>query len=103
MIEEEITQLLWKASEERKTCRIHLTGEPLTRNINPYGICRTSRNEIVLVCWHSLGFTRPGRGEGFRNLKLDDIEEVEVLESTFEKEAGFNHQDPQYREWVFHI
>src|SRR5678816_1588103 len=85
---EEITQLLWKASEERKPCRIHLAGEPLTRNVNPYGICRTSRNEVVLVCWQALGFTKPGRQEGFRNLKLDDIEEVEVLEASFEKEPG---------------
>jgi hypothetical protein len=103
VIGEEITQLLWRASDERKPCRIHLTGEPLTRNVNPYGICRTARNEIVLVCWQSLGFTKPGRGEGFRNLKLDDIEEVEVLETTFEKESGFNPKDLQYKEWVYHI
>ena len=103
MIEEEITQTLWRASDERKSCRILLTGEPLTRNVNPYGICRTSRNEIVLVCWQSLGFTKPGRGEGFRNLKLDDIEEVEVLETMFERDPGFNPDDPQYKEWVYHI
>jgi hypothetical protein len=103
VIEEDITQTLWKASDELKSCRILLTGEPLTRNINPYGICRTSQNEIVLVCWQSLGFTKPGRGAGYRNLKLDDIEEVEVLDTTFERDPGFNPKDPQYKEWVYHI
>jgi hypothetical protein len=103
VIEEDITQTLWKASDELKSCRILLTGEPLTRNINPYGICRTSQHEIVLVCWQSLGFTKPGRGAGFRNLKLGDIEEVEVLETRFERDPGFNPKDPQYKEWVYHI
>lgn len=102
-MDEDITQTLWQASEQRKECRLRLTGEPLTRNVYPYGICRTSRDEIVLVCWQSLGFTRPGRGAGFRNLRLDDIEEVEVLENDFIKDAGFNPKDPQYKEWVYHI
>jgi len=102
-MDEGITQILWQASEQRKTCRIHLVGEPLTRNVNPYGICRTSRNEIVLVCWQSLGFTKPGRGAGFRNLQLDSVEEVEVLDLTFDRDGSFNPGDPQYKEWVYHI
>jgi hypothetical protein len=103
VIGEEITQTLWNASEERRPCRILLAGEPLTRNVNPYGICRTSRNEIMLVCWQSMGFTAPGRTAGFRNLRLEDITEVEVLEGTFDKDPGFNPSDPQYKEWVYHI
>lgn len=102
-MDEDITQTLWSASDQRRVCRIRLTREPLTRNVSPYGICRTSRNEIVLVCWQSMGFTKPGRGAGFRNLDLESIEEVEVLEDVFEKDPGFNPKDRQYKEWVYHI
>lgn len=102
-MDEEITNTLWEASEQRRVCRIRQTGEPLTRNVDPYGICQTSRNEIVLVCWQSMGFTKPGRGAGFRNLRLEDIEEVEVLDNDFERDPGFNPKDPQYKDWVYHI
>jgi predicted DNA-binding transcriptional regulator YafY len=100
---DDITQLLWQASEKRKTCRITLSGEPFPRIINPYGIARTSRDQIVLVCWQSLGMTKAGRGEGYRNLQLDRIIEVEMLDSPFQKSEDFNPQDVQYKEWVYHI
>ncbi len=100
---EEITQLLWEAAEKRRVCRIQLRGEPLTRTVHPYGVCRTSANKIVLVCWQSMGFTRPGGTEGFRNLILDDVELVEMLDSHFTPSESFNPIDVQYKEWVFHV
>ncbi|MBL7856596.1 MAG: WYL domain-containing protein [Cyclobacteriaceae bacterium] len=100
---EEITQLLWQASESRKACRITLHGEPLSRVVHPYGICCTTANHIVLVCWQVLGFTKAGGRVGFRNLKLQDIEEVELLDTPFQVEPGFNANDAQYKEWVYHI
>jgi len=100
---EEIAQLLWEASEQRQVCRITLRGEPLARVVHPYGVCRTSGNSVVLVCWQSMGFTKAGGKEGYRNLILDDIEEVEMLETTFPVDPGFNPADVQYKEWVFHI
>lgn len=84
-------------------CRIRLMGEPITRTIHPYGICRTSANRIVLVCWQSMGFTKAGGREGYRNLILQDIEEVEMLELHFQKRDDFNAEDSQYKEWVYHI
>lgn len=100
---EEITQQLWQASEKKRMCRIRLKGEPITRTIHPYGICRTSANRIVLVCWQSMGFTKAGGREGYRNLILQDIEEVEMLELHFQKRDDFNAEDSQYKEWVYHI
>ena len=55
---EELTQLLWKASEHRQICRVVLTGEPFPRLVHPYGICQTSNNKISLVCWQEAGFTK---------------------------------------------
>jgi hypothetical protein len=100
---EDFTQLLWEAAEMKRVCRIRLEGEPMTRNVNPYGICQTSMNKIMLVCWQSMGFTKPGRTAGFRNLALDSIAEAEITELHFEKEESFNPKDPQYKDWVFHI
>jgi len=100
---DEITQLLWQASDQRRACRITLNGEPFPRIINPYGISRTSKDQIVVVCWQSLGMTKAGRGEGYRNLQLDKIIEVEMLETHFQKRDDFNAQDMQYKEWVYHI
>src|SRR5690242_2924249 len=100
---DEITQLLWQASDKKHACRITLSGEPFPRIIDPYGIVRTSKNQIVLVCWQSLGMTKAGRGEGYRNLELDRILEVEMLDSHFQKRDDFNPLDVQYKEWVYHI
>ena len=77
---EDIIKSLWQASETRNSCRISLKGEPFPRVINPYGVCKTSANKIVLVCQHSGGYTKGGGGAGHRNLMLEKILEVELLE-----------------------
>jgi hypothetical protein len=100
---EEITQLLWKASEKKRVCRIQLQQEPLPRLVHPYGICRSSGNRVVLVCWQERGFTRAGASAGYRNLKLSEFDEVEMLEAHFQKRDDFNPLDGQYREWVYHL
>jgi len=100
---EELTQEFWQASQKFLACRITMTGEPLPRMIHPYGIAKTSKNQIVLVCWQALGFTKAGAKEGFRNLLLENILEVETLSSHFQKRSDFNALDSQYKEWVFHL
>ena len=100
---EEITQELYQASERRRVCRVKMHGEPFPRMIHPFGICRTPSNRIVVVCWQTLGFTKVGGKEGYRNLVLEDVEEVEILELHFQPRADFNPNDTQYREWVYHI
>jgi hypothetical protein len=100
---EEITQQLWQASEKKRACRIKMKGEFLPRTIHPYGICTTSVNKIVLVCWQTMGFTKAGGKEGYRNLLLEDCVEVELLNFHFQKRADFNPEDSQYKEWVYHI
>jgi hypothetical protein len=100
---EEITQQLWMASEKKRKCRIKMTGEPLPRMIHPYGICQTSANRVVLVCWQEMGFTRAGGKAGYRNLPLNECEEVEMLDTHFQKHDDFNPLDGQYKDWVYHI
>ena len=100
---EEFTQLLWEASETRKCCRIQLRGGFMGRTVEPYGICRTTANKIVLVCWQSMGFTKPGGTAGFRNLILEDIVEAEIIEREFTPQTSFNPKDTQYKEWVYHL
>ncbi len=100
---EETTQLLWQASEDKLACRVLLEGEPLTRTICPYGVVRTTKNQIVVVCWQTIGFTKAGGKEGYRNLQLDRINELEILDWHFQKRDDFNPVDGQYREWVYHI
>lgn len=93
----------WKASEAKKVCRITLEGEPLPRLVHPYGICKTSAGKIVLVCKQVTGFTKTGGKAGYRNLRLDRIDSVEILEESFDSPTDFNAQDVQYQEWVYHI
>jgi hypothetical protein len=100
---DEIARQLWEASEKKCICRIQMRGEPLSRVIHPYGICKTSVNKVVLVCWQSLGFTNAKGQPGYRNLILEDCESVETLETKFEKRDDFQPQDGQYKDWVFHI
>jgi len=100
---EEITELLWRASEQRLACRLQMAREPLVRVVHPYGICRTSRNQIMLVCWQALGFTNAKGQPGYRLLKLEDCETVEVMDTRFQPRDDFNPADTQYKEWVYHI
>lgn len=100
---EEATQQFWLASKKKRACRVILKGEPVPRTICPYGIVRTSKNQIVVVCWQTGGFTKAGGKEGYRNLQLDRIIEIEMLEWHFQKREDFNPLDGQYKEWVYHI
>jgi hypothetical protein len=100
---EELTQHLWQASNERKVCRIHLRHEPLSRIVHPYGICQTTSRKIMLVVWQAMGFTKAGGKAGYRNLHLDDIDELEVMESHFSVRSDFHPNDGQYKDWVYHI
>jgi predicted DNA-binding transcriptional regulator YafY len=100
---EELTQQLWKASEDKKACRISLSRELLPRTVCPYGVCTTSRNQIVLVCWQTGGFTKVGSKEGYRNLQLDRIESLEILDWHFQSRDDYNLIDAQYKDWVYHI
>lgn len=100
---EAFTRLLWEAVEKRRCCRIQLYGEPLPRTIEPHGVCQTSGGKIVLVCWQSMGLVKAGGTAGFRNLVLDSLEEVEMIEMDFTPRESFNPKDPQYKDWVFHI
>ncbi|MBL7838551.1 MAG: hypothetical protein JNJ75_00270 [Cyclobacteriaceae bacterium] len=100
---EAITQQLFEASQSRLACRIQMRGEPLSRVIHPYGICSTSTDKIMLVCWQSLGFTSATGKPGYRNLSLMDCESVEILDQHFTVDAGFNPDDKQYCDWVYHV
>ena len=100
---EEITQQLFEASQRKRVCRIQMRGEPLSRVVHPYGICRTAGNKIMLVCWQSLGFTNAAGKPGYRNLVLADCESVEILETHFSVDKDFNPADGQYKEWVYHV
>lgn len=100
---EEITQLLYEASQQKRMCRIQMSGEPLSRVIHPYGICKTSANKIMLVCWQSLGFTSAKGQPGYRNLALTDCESVEMMETHFTVDKDFNPKDAMYKDWVYHI
>jgi len=100
---EELTQQLWEASEKKRSCRLVLSKEPLPRTVFPYGICTTAKRQIVLVCWQTSGFTKTGGKEGYRNLQLDRIIELEILDGHFQKRNDFNPLDGQYKDWVYHI
>lgn len=100
---EDIVQLLFHASRERRTCRIQLAGEPFPRIIHPYGIYRTARNRIMLAAWQERGYTRAGATAGYRNLDIRKLVSAEVLEERFAVQPDFNPYDGQYAEWVYHI
>ncbi len=100
---EEIIKQLWNASDQRKTCRVSLEGEPFPRVIEPYGVCQTSKGKIVVVCQQVAGFTKAGGMEGYRNLELKRVKEVEILDKEFEMSSDFNPDDVQYKEWVYHV
>lgn len=100
---DEIIRSLWEASESESACRITLQKEPFPRLAHPYGVCKTSANKIVLVCTQVAGFTKAGGEAGYRNLKLERIEAVEILDEHFQKRNDFNPLDSQYKEWVYHI
>ena len=97
------TQQLWRAAQERKVCKVKMNAETFVRTIHPYGICQSSRNKIVLVCWQVSGVSQSGSIPGYRNLILQNCEGVEILETTFEKQKDFNPEDRIYKDWVFHI
>lgn len=100
---QEFSQQVWHAAQGHQEIRLVLKGEPLPRIVQPYGIAQTSQGKVVLVCWQSKGYTRAGAREGYRNLLLTKISELETLNSHFQRRTDFNPTDGQYKDWVFHI
>jgi hypothetical protein len=90
---EEITQMLWRAAHQRATCRLTLEGDPVARVVHSYGICRTARQSIVLVCWQAFGFTKAGGRAGYRQLQLNRMATVEVLNTHVTADRGFHPED----------
>ncbi|MEP1602749.1 hypothetical protein [Ekhidna sp.] len=100
---EEIIKVLWSASDSRKECRVNLQGEPFPRIIHPYGVCQTSNGKIVVVCKQVGGYTKGGGFEGYRNLILEKVKEVELLEKSFTIALDFDPKNSLYGEWVYFI
>lgn len=100
---EKIIKEVWRASNERKACRVILKDEPFPRVIHPYGVSQTSANKVVLVCRQVSGYTQGGGTEGYRNLRLERITEVEIMDAHFEVDEGFDPTNSQYKDWVYHI
>lgn len=97
------TQQLWHAAQDRKACKVKMKGETFTRTIHPYGVCQSTQNKIVIVCWQVAGPSHSGTVPGYRNLILQNCEGVEILDSPFHKQPDFNPSDDSYKDWVFHI
>ena len=100
---EEIIKQLWSASDQKNECRVVLKGEPFPRIIHPYGVCQTSAKKIVVVCKQVGGYTKGGGFEGYRNLVLEKVVEVEILNKKFQIESDFDPDSSQYVEWVYYI
>ena len=105
MLDQEALNLLvaqlYRIADKKVACRMTLKGE-LPRVIHVYGVARTAKNKIVVVCWQERGYTKAGEA-GYRMITLDRIQEVEETEELFQVQSDFNHQDSQYKEWVFHV
>ena len=100
---EEIIQSLYRAAEEHRFCRISLEGEAFPRLIHVYGICLTSKNKLILVCWQEKGFTKSGGAVGYRHLDVTKIIKVEPLINRFHLRGDFTPKNERYKEWLFHI
>jgi hypothetical protein len=50
-----------------------------------------------------VGFYKSRGHQGYRQLQLNRIAIVEVLDTHFTVDPGFHPEDGQYAEWVFHV
>jgi hypothetical protein len=100
---EAITKQLWAASNSRNICSIKLAGENGYRMIYPHGVFMSKQKKLMIACWQKSGFTLKGAVEGFKNLSLENCENVMVLNKRFYKRRDFNPSNQMYGEWLFHI
>lgn len=98
-----VTKLLYEATRRRCICRLSLSHEPEPRIIHPYGLCQTSRDKIMIICWQEDGYAGTSRLPGYRNLSLLKCSTVELLDRHFLVRGDFNPADSSYQEWVFHV
>lgn len=100
---EAITKQLWAAATSRNICSVKLMGENGYRMIHPHGIFMSKQRKLTICCWQKSGFSSKGNTEGFKNLSLENCENVMVLNKRFTKRREFSPTDGQYGEWLFHI
>lgn len=99
----EIMERLRKACKERRVCRIQMEGEPEERLVNPHGVGRSTKGNLIIVCIRVKGFTQSANKENFRNLTFDKCESVEMLDRKFSIDKDFEPQAAQYKDWLFHV
>lgn len=99
---EEITQQLYEASQHKSVCALQFKDEPCARVVHPYGICQSSQNKILIICWQVDGYSFSPL-PGYKSLSLKNCESVEIMDSYFQQQSNFNPKDALYKDWVFHI
>jgi len=100
---EAITKQLYSATTARSICSIKLMNEDGYRLIHPHGVFMSSQKKLLIACWQKSGVSGQGISEGYKNLSLEQCENVMVLNKKFTKRRDFNPKDDQYGEWLFHI
>lgn len=99
----EVTRQLLEAAQRQKICSLTFDNEPETRIVHPYGVCQTTNNKIMIICWQEDGFAGSSKLPGYRNLSLLKCTTVELLDRHFLPRFDFNPESDSYAEWLFHI
>jgi len=93
----------WKPRKNAKRAGCGWKGESYPRTIHPYGVCQTSRGNMIIVCWQVAGFSGSGQLPAYKSLKIDQCERLEILTQKFIPQSNFNPADPLYKRWMFHV
>ena|SRR5436190_15964588 len=99
----EIIDTIKLACKESKIVKARLQDEPAVRIIHPFGVCLTTKRELIIVCWQIGGYTKSGALPQYRNIMINDCVHAEMMAQTFKVHAAFNPDSKQYDTWLFHV
>ena len=98
-----LEQTFKEAADKRRLCELtDRTGN--SRIVAPHGIFLTSGNIKQFCCFQYSGFSASGGLPNWRNIHIDNISRVKILQEPFTKRKDFNVDNKQvYPHWHFNI
>ena len=84
---------LIRAIHERRILRLNYMGS--NREVEPYALCGTSGDQLILVVYQRSGHSKSGRPVGWKTLDLGHIISIEVLDQVFRPRADYNPRENQ--------
>ena len=98
----DIQNTLIQAIKQRKFINFIYKNDPI-RKVSPHAIYISSAENKNLDAYHIDGYSESGNFPPWRNFKLSEMRNIEILSEQFEIAEGYKSDSPKYNNYIYKI